>query len=72
MYATSCLVASGWRVTSTPLISTVARAGRDEVEEQVDGGGLARAVGAEQAVDVARADVEVEAVERDSSCRTAW
>jgi hypothetical protein len=27
MYATSCLVATGWRVTSTPLICTVPAVG---------------------------------------------
>ena len=36
----------------------------EEAEEEVDGGGLTRAVGAEQGVHLARVDREVEAVER--------
>ena len=68
--AASCSAAPMWRRTSGPCVATskpatVARPadGRQQRREHVHGRRLARAVGAEEAVDLARADLEVDAVD---------
>ena len=50
----------------------LARRGQHQAEQHPHRRGLARAVGAEEAVDVALADVEVEAVDGGDRRRTAW
>ena len=62
--------ASGSRARSWPATRSVAGVGADQGREDLDDGGLAGAVGAEQREDRSLGDVQVDAVEHDGARRS--